>query len=338
MLAYAFKGLKHKCYDRIDCESFEHTEDLLASILLRGISQQIKQGLHRDYLQQEDNLSTIRGKIQLTKTIRLRMAHNLQINCLFDELTIDNLFNRILKSSIWVLLKSNKLKQEIKFSLRKIFFSLAKISVIDLDTVCWSNIHIGRQTQTYELLINICRLIYLRSLHTEQKGKYKLSQWEDESSLDLLYQRFLLNYFNECYPELKPASKQIPWATTQECLVNSHLPSMRSDVILTSNHHALIIDAKFYKTTLQSHYDKKTFHSNNLYQIFTYVQNYQAHITDKTVSGMLLYARTQESVIPNDEIQLHGNTFLIQTIDLNCEFNLIRKQLNNIAESIKSSR
>ena len=35
----------------------------------------------------------------------------------------------------------------------------------------------------------------------------------------------------------------------------------------------LIIDAKYYANTTQAQYDKHTLHSNNLYQIFTYVKN-----------------------------------------------------------------
>ena len=36
---------------------------------------------------------------------------------------------------------------------------------------------------------------------------------------------------------------------------------------------AVIIDAKYYSHTTQVQFDKHTLHSNNLYQIFTYVKN-----------------------------------------------------------------
>lgn len=65
MLAYAYKGLRHKSYERIAIESFDHIEDLMAAILLRGINQQVKQGLHRDYQLHSDDLLTVRGRIVL---------------------------------------------------------------------------------------------------------------------------------------------------------------------------------------------------------------------------------------------------------------------------------
>ena len=60
----------------------------------------------------------------------------------------------------------------------------------------------------------------------------------------------------------------------------------------------LIIDAKYYTHTTQRQYDVHTLHSGNLYQIFTYVKNKDTEFGDKphTVSGMLLYAATDEAI------------------------------------------
>lgn len=49
-----------------------------------------------------------------------------------------------------------------------------------------------------------------------------------------------------------------------------------------------IIDAKYYSSTLQTQYNVHTLHSNNLYQIFTYVKNKDMEFGDTTheVSGI----------------------------------------------------
>ena len=47
MLAYAFQELRHNNYAEIAGEEFEEIHDLFAEILIRGISFQLKQGLHR---------------------------------------------------------------------------------------------------------------------------------------------------------------------------------------------------------------------------------------------------------------------------------------------------
>ena len=50
----------------------------------------------------------------------------------------------------------------------------------------------------------------------------------------------------------------------------------------------LIIDAKYYSHTTQTQFDNHTIHSNNLYQIFTYVKNrdYDFKEEEHKVSGM----------------------------------------------------
>lgn len=93
----------------------------------------------------------------------------------------------------------------------------------------------------------------------------------------------------------------------------------------------MVIDAKYYAHTTQMQYDVNTLHSGNLYQIFTYVKNLD---TEKTgnVSGMLLYAKTDEVVLPNNEYKMGGNAISVKTLDLDCDFTEIKKQLDGIVD------
>lgn len=96
----------------------------------------------------------------------------------------------------------------------------------------------------------------------------------------------------------------------------------------------LIIDAKYYSHTTQVQYDVHTLHSNNLYQIFTYVKNKDAEFGDKShkVSGMLLYAATDEAVQPDNTYLMSGNKISVKTLDLNSDFSEIAAQLNAVIE------
>ena len=48
------------------------------------------------------------------------------------------------------------------------------------------------------------------------------------------------------------------------------------------------------------------------------------------VSGMLLYAQTDDKIQPNNTYMMSGNKIHVKTLDLNCEFSEISKQLNKI--------
>ena len=100
----------------------------------------------------------------------------------------------------------------------------------------------------------------------------------------------------------------------------------------------LIIDAKYYAATMQSNFDKRTVHSGNLYQIFAYVKNKQITFEragkSVEVSGMLLYAATDEEIHPDFTYRMSGNRISATTLDLDRPFEEIRAQLDGIAETL----
>ena len=132
------------------------------------------------------------------------------------------------------------------------------------------------------------------------------------------------------HPEIKASASQIPWDTDDG--YREMLPVMQSDIMLKQGDKTLVIDAKYYSHTTQKQYDVNTLHSGNLYQIFTYVKNLD---TDNTgnVSGMLLYAKTDELVLPNNNYKMGGNAISVKTLDLDCDFSEIRRQLDEIVHS-----
>ncbi len=113
----------------------------------------------------------------------------------------------------------------------------------------------------------------------------------------------VVGFTTQGMPQISASASQIPWAVDDG--MRAMLPVMQSDIMLSYEDKVLIIDAKYYSHTTQAQYDTHTLHSNNLYQIFTYVKNKDSEIADvpHVVSGMLLYARTEEAVQPNNTYQ-----------------------------------
>ena len=112
------------------------------------------------------------------------------------------------------------------------------------------------------------------------------------------------------------------------------LPEMKTDIMLKKDGKTLIIDTKYYGHMMQEQFNKLSINSSNLYQIFTYVKNKAAELKDseKNVSGMLLYAKTDETAQPSSKYRMSGNTIVVGNLDLNCDFREISQQLNAIAE------
>ena len=100
MLSYAFTTLNQGGYEDIATEEFENIHNLLAAILAKGIGRQLKQGLYREYLNQKETVTAVRGKIDIPGTIQNRLARRQVLTCEYDELSENNLLNQILKTTV----------------------------------------------------------------------------------------------------------------------------------------------------------------------------------------------------------------------------------------------
>lgn len=334
MLSYAFLALHKEEDEKIQKESFENIHDLFAAILSLGIGRQIKQGLYREYTGRREALPVIRGKIDMPGTIRNRIARECRITCDYDELSDNNLMNQILKSTALLLIHEKDVRGQYKDLLRKemLYFSSVE-KVPDLRTIPWQNLRFQRNNQSYRTLLGICELVIGGMLMTTDAGEYRLASFVDDQHMHRLYQNFILNYYIREHPELHTSASQIPWSLDDGR--DALLPIMQTDITLEDSKHSrvLIIDAKYYAHTLQSQFDRYSQHSANMYQIFTYVKNEDARFQEHphTVSGMLLYARTEEEIQPDGVYQMSGNEISVQTLDLYQDFGSISGKLDRIA-------
>lgn len=332
MLAYAFKALQQKNYQNVETVQFDNAQGLFAAILCQGISQQLKQGLYKEYIDQEGDLSVLRGKIAFSGTIRNQIAHRQQLHCEYDELSENNLLNQIIKTTALILIGSNEVKKEYRQRLRSEMLFFSSIDEIAPSNIRWSDLRFHRNNLTYQMLIGICQLVLNGMLQTEDDGSYKLATFEDTQEMSHLYEKFLLEYYRWEHPELKASASQIRWALDDG--LQTALPIMQSDITLHRGNTVLIIDAKYYAHNMQVQYNKHTIHSGNIYQIFTYVKNKEFELEKSgephKVSGMLLYAKTVDTIQPDSVFQMHGNQITVRTLDLYQPFEKIKESLDNI--------
>ena len=104
MLSYAFQMLNEQGYKNLATEDFGNAGDLCAAILIRGISYQLKRGLGREYISETDTISAIRGKIEITESIKNQSMIRSQMVCTYDEFSVNSPLNQIIKSTVMLLL------------------------------------------------------------------------------------------------------------------------------------------------------------------------------------------------------------------------------------------
>ena len=221
------------------------------------------------------------------------------------------------------------------------------VTSIDLSTVRWSQLQIGRQTETYGLLLNVCRLVSERALLTEEEGARKLDAWIEAEKAAALFERFLCGYFAVHHPDLRPAARAIRWDTLSNAptsaptsgLPSAIIPGMFADLVLTGPERVLVVDAKFYKSVLaDSRFEKQKIRSDHLYQVNAYVTNIATAYPEKETAGMLIYAKTEKESVPDTTFRSAGHELSVVTLDLTRDFASIAARLDTIAEAVRGSR
>lgn len=207
---------------------------------------------------------------------------------------------------------------------------LVEVGEADLYRCDW-NVRINRNNQDYRLLLFVCRLVRDGLLMAEE-GAAKAPGFFDDQAACKLYERFILEYYRREHPELTASASQVPWALDDG--FTGVLPVMQTDITLRRGDKVHIIDAKYYTRMMQESYGVSSLHSGNLYQVFTYVKNMQESLPAgaPAVSGMLMYARTDEAVLPDGDYLMSGNPIGVRSLDLSREFEDVRRQLDTVAE------
>lgn len=330
MLAYAFQVLNENGYKDIETEQFDNVGELCAAILTKGVALQLKRGLGKEYIPQAEPLSSLRGKIDIAESIKTQSMLRKQLVCTYDDFTVHSYMNRILKSTMELLIHSDISKAQKK-ELRKLLVFFGDVEPLNVYDINW-RLQYNRNNQSYHMLISICYLVVKGLLQSNTAGSTKLMDFLDEQRVCRLYEKFILEYYRKEHPEIKASASQIPWQLDDD--FSSMLPVMQTDIMLSKGNTVLIIDAKYYGHTTQSQYGVHTLHSGNLYQVFTYVKNKDAEFGNEphTVSGMLLYAQTDDVVQPNHIYHMSGNKISVRTLDLNCPFKEIAEQLDIIID------
>jgi 5-methylcytosine-specific restriction enzyme subunit McrC len=325
MLSYAYQTLNLSEYKQIGTENFENVKELYAKILAIGIPVLIRGGLSKDYISVEETSNVIKGKIDINPTINKNALVIKKVAVVYDEFSVNILLNQIIKATLVYLSRSNKISQ----TMRKFFYGLlpyfTEVSDVELNFKLWKNLRYNRQNIRYQFIVDVCRYLYEQLLFDESSTSHMMKEVQEEQRLWSLYEKFIYAFFKR-ETKYKVSHPQIQWSVDDE--FTDALPIMQTDLVLQKDKKTLIVDAKFYSENMVARFEggaeKQKF--SNLYQMFTYVNNWKKE-RGETVAGMLLYAKTTALNQPNHIYHIKGNQILVVSLDLQQDFKGIKENL-----------
>ena len=335
ILSYAWKYFYLTDKKSLELDNYENTLEFFSNIFESSLSRYIKGGLTRDYIEFNEEITSIKGKIDFNSSINKFTLRNKKLYCSFDDYVSNNIVNQIIKRTIIILLKSN-IDKVLKLSLKRNLDYFHDVDISVLDKSAFSKVNIAKHDKHLKFLMTICYYIYNSLSFDDAEGKNILSDFNVENKkFGKVFENFILNFYKKM---LKPkgykvyGGERIKWDLSHD---NKYYPDMITDIIVQKNNKKIIIDAKFYGEIYKSRYNSKKFISGHLYQVYSYLNNYTSQNKDEEIRGMLLYAANDDQLIRNKSI-VSGKELFINNLNLNNDWQEIEEELLEIiSESFK---
>lgn len=335
MLCYAWDILAIKNDILVDSDDFDDAYNLLARVFSHGIGKIIRSGFHRSYISQEEELSTVRGKINVQESINRLSMQRKQLVCSYDEYSTDDIFNQILNYTIAALIKNPNVDISIKRQLKKQKMFFVGIGETPPTKTNRKKISFNRNNVIYKMLIRVAIMIYDNTTISEEDGKEIFKDFFREEQMQKVYETFLLNFYamhldKNKYRVHAPKFTWIKsevediWDEYEDA--DSYMPELRSDIVIENKQKGIqfIIDAKYYREALvkSHHSNAKKFRRDHISQVMTYMIN---STYPGTKRGALLYP-TVCNVLDGKQNIATGMVFF-KSINLDTDWRNIESQL-----------
>lgn len=332
LLCYAWNKLDEK--DRVNVSIDDKTEllDLFAKVLINSTKILLKRGIDKSYIDHTEEIAGVKGKIQISETLKSNLLFKQKTICTYDEFSINILSNRILLSTFYRLTRTKGLDRQLKYELVSVQRMLTGIDCVELSSSLFRQIKFNRNNRFYGFIMNVCEIIFDNTLPSEEQGKLKFSDFtRDDHKMNQLFEAFVRNFYKIEQTKYRTVKKEtIKWQfNNTEIESYQFLPQMETDITLESEDDKIIIDAKFYRETMTVNYGKERIKSANLYQLFSYLLNQQVD-TKKTqnATGILLYPTIEEDYNLNFSYKMHK--IQIRTVNLNSNWKNVSARLKEI--------
>jgi 5-methylcytosine-specific restriction enzyme subunit McrC len=350
MLCYAWNVLAVMDDVKVGTDDFDDAYNLLSRVFSFGIGKLIRSGFHRSYIEQTEELSTLRGKIQVQQSIIQLSQQRKSLICTYDEYSSDDIFNQILKYTMDSLLSNPNVSMTTKQQLKEQSFFFANISSNAPTKENRQKLVFNRNNLTYKLLINIAVMLHENTIVNEDTGQNTFKDFFRHEHMHKVFEMFILNFYalHLDKKEYRVHAPKINWHMEQDAAdtwgemfdVDDNPGDRRTDIVIENKkmNLQLIFDAKYYKKTFVGAY----MNPNDLRARTAHLNQLRSYLIDSDYSGnkvgALLYPMVNNDLNRGKVFPIEGTTIIIKTINLNTDWKNIEQDLLDFVKKIEKAK
>ncbi|MBO4609458.1 MAG: hypothetical protein J6Y12_09550 [Lachnospiraceae bacterium] len=132
------------------------TLDDCAKTLADGLTLQVKRGLVKDYVQGTAVESAIRGRMDVSTSLRDRTLYKQRMVCIYEDYTENCPLNRIVKAGAKLLISCPDISEENRKRLQDLMIYFSTVDNISLRRMSW-RINYGKNGPAYKPMVEACR-------------------------------------------------------------------------------------------------------------------------------------------------------------------------------------
>ncbi|UWR30990.1 McrC family protein [Sulfitobacter sp. W002] len=259
--------------------------EILIRLFCRKMMEAVRQGIPRRYIDHEDDLSALRGRLDMTRQFSTLAAQPQKLACRFDELSPDIALNQVMKATITKLVRFST-SADNQRSLRELSFAYADITDVPPNALRWEMITLDRTNKRWRELLSLAQLLLgskYQTTSTGQSGGHALL-----FEMNTLFEEYILRVLKRALTGT--GRKVTSQGGHKSCLFEDGTGRFRTrpDIIVKEGSDVvLIIDTKWKRMTPRIDDPKQGVSQSDVYQLMAYSQLYQCNRV------MLLYPHHQ---------------------------------------------
>ena len=253
--------------------------EIFISMFLEELAKLVQKGIKSDYVQKEENLKFLKGKLKISEQIKQNSVHKERFFVEYEQFCSDRVENRLIKTTLEYLYKkskSNKNQQRI----REFLFVFDEIKISHNIKTDFEKIKLNRQMKDYEQVLLWCKTFLLENSFSPYKGNdIAFALLFD---MNLLFESYVYNYLKKSgdFENVKNQDKKYHLAYENE----KGKFALKPDIVIDNG--KIIVDTKWKILSV----DKSNLgiSQSDMYQIYAYGKKY------KSENLYLIYPKDEE--------------------------------------------
>jgi len=326
MLSYAYDVPHLMLDDTVEITRFEQVIEIVADAFSRMVEHRIDLGLYRNYVEEEDNLPTVRGRIMIAADIHRNAVLRHRTYCRYTAYSWNLPENQIVRHVVR-LLSGWGLSRRLTGRLLALDSQLDSIERIHFRSADVDRFTYNRQSMDYQSIHRLCRLFLDGASLSEDAGDRSFDGFLFD--MNVLFEQFITRALKQRLGLPFRLDDQVQVKLDRENTVR-----IRPDLVISRDGtRVLVADCKYKRLHTGEH------RHHDLYQLLAYCTAFELR------EGLLIYPRhladlsTQISVRGIDvrlreySVDLGGSTVEV-TMELDQLADRIRFWGSGIAKSV----